>query len=159
MTHLSKALLCMALAACGPAITARPTTFSVAVSNDLRGHEVERAIADLNAKAGCALVNVVTDGAPAEWAISETATLGQLDGGAEEVGGQTDYAAHTIKLSTDDTVPEDDYLITLHEIGHAFGLQHHGNGVMAAGAMDASFDWTLAWPEYLADLNIDCEAP
>ncbi len=150
---MSKTLLCMALAACGPQITARPTTFSVSVENDLRGQEVQRAIAALNMRAGCALVDVVADNA--EWAISEVPTLGQL--GDEEVGGQTDYDAHTIKIaSATDIVPEEDYLITLHEIGHAFGLQHHGNGIMAAGAMDASFDWPTAWTEYLSDLNIDC---
>lgn len=150
-----KASILMLLAACGPQVAARPTTFSVVVTSDLRGQEMRRAIANLNSKAGCALVEVVERGA--DWSIGES-NLGEVAPG-ELLGGLTDYSVHTITVSDSSmSDPYNAYLITLHEIGHAFGLQHYGNGIMAAGEFSPGFDWPTAWAEYLSDLHIDCEA-
>lgn len=149
-------LLVLLLAAgCGPQAIARPTTFSVSVVSDLRGQEVQRAITDLNSKAGCTLVEVI--GRNADWSIGES-DLGEVSPG-ELIGGLTDYSVHIITISSSDlSDPYNAYLITLHEIGHAFGLQHHGNGIMAPGEFSLGFDWNQAWSEYLADLHIDCES-
>lgn len=141
--------LMAALTACGPQ-PSRPMNFTWPAATDLRTSEINRAINDLNAKTKCPLVVPGDD-----WHIAVAKPI-QNEANAF-VAGQTDRVARTIVLSPDD-ISEDAYMTTLHEIGHAFGLEHHGDGIMYGDAgFSPSFDWATAWPEFIADLDSQCE--